>query len=70
MDIETVNKHCKHKDCRYRQHVAFLGECCLYMLYTGNSRSCDISECDKYAPGYIKKIMTLDGVIYRCDDDV
>ena len=67
--METVANDCKHKDCRYRLYVSFLGESCLYMYYTGKRRGCGIRNCNKYLPGTIEKIHTLNGMIYRGIDD-
>lgn len=69
MDIETVNKHCKHKDCRYRGRFSFVDEACFYMYYTGVPRGCPISECNRYKPGKIKWTLHLEGIRY-IDDDV
>ena len=59
--IETVNKHCKHKDCSYRKvlQVGCWTEYCDYIGATGHSRGCKISECDKY---------TTEVVIYPFDE--
>lgn len=53
---ETVDKHCKHKDCKYR---GWVGGCrsCDYLLITGKLRDCNISECDKYESGKREKVM-------------
>ena len=67
--IETVAEHCKHEDCKYRGWLSFIGECCYFMYYTGESRRCPISECDRYKPGRIDWVLTLDGIKY-IDDDV
>lgn len=67
--METVEKDCKHKDCKYRLYLSFLGEACLYMYYTGKRRGCSIRNCNKYLPGTIEKIHTLKGMIYRGIDD-
>lgn len=48
--IETVNEHCKHKDCSYRKALSHgrWTYYCDYIGATGHSRNCPISECDKY----------------------
>ena len=50
--IETVEEHCKHPDCKYRQHLGsgYATECCVYILFTHESRKDKISECTKYKP--------------------
>lgn len=60
--IETVDVHCKHKDCVYRTRLSLSGDCCGYMLYTDMPRGCKISECDKYRKG--RKIPTTKGDLY------
>ena len=54
--IETVQKDCKHKDCVYRRlldtHVPY----CDYIGIMGYSRNCDISKCDKYVKGKLRRI--------------
>ena len=57
--IETVNKHCKHKDCSYRKLLGQWTEYCDYIGATGHSRGCKISECDKY---------TTEVVVYPFDE--
>lgn len=50
MEIETVKKHCKHKDCRYRMTIAGTDPLCDYADKKHRLRGCKISECDKYEP--------------------
>lgn len=51
-EVETVAKHCKHKDCIYRSKLHASGiPICQYILIEGESRKCKISECDKYKQG-------------------
>lgn len=52
-EIETVVRHCKHKDCIYRGYL-YWTPFCDYIGVEKKSRGCKISECDKYKPG--KKI--------------
>lgn len=60
MEIETVQEHCKHPDCRYRQNLSNIHTpYCAYIIYEGVSRKCPISQCDKYKPGKLK--IGLDG---------
>jgi hypothetical protein len=66
--IETVSEHCKHQDCRYRGRLSFVDEACFYMYYTGEPRKCPISNCNRYKPGKINWIMSLDGIRYMNDD--
>lgn len=55
--IETVEEHCKHKDCVYRLILdSRLTPFCGYILIEERSRNCKISECDKYRTG-IKTII-------------
>lgn len=52
--IETVDEHCKHKDCVFRGHLSHVKNstaCCDYLYLTGKRRGCKISECDKYRKG-------------------
>ena len=52
--VETVDKHCEHPDCKYRGVMTGLGYGVHWRMYldvTGKLRGCDISKCDKYAPG-------------------
>lgn len=44
---ETI-KDCKHEDCAYRRVNPYGCGSCAYILITGKSRNCKISECDKY----------------------
>lgn len=67
MPDETVREHCKHKDCKYRGRYSD-GEYCKYLLATGRPRGCDISSCDKYEAGTLKRRATLEG--FRWEDDV
>lgn len=60
--VETVDKDCKHKDCKYRAVVSF--EYCKYMIVTGRPRGCSISACDKYEPGSVKPKSKLEGLHY------
>lgn len=53
---ETVEKHCKHKDCKYRSRVSNY-PCCDYILAIGEPRGCAISKCDKYESGKREKAM-------------
>ena len=46
--IETVEKDCKHPDCSYRRLLGSWLPYCDYIGATGESRKCQISECDKY----------------------
>lgn len=46
---ETVTKNCKHKDCKYRSTDRGL-QTCSYILFKGEPRGCNISDCDKYEP--------------------
>lgn len=55
---ETVSRHCKHKDCVYRSLVGDTPYCA-YILATGQSRKCSISECDKYTTGEKRLISAL-----------
>ena len=64
---ETVIKHCKHEDCKYRCKLG-KDACCVYILIKGVSRGCKISECDKYQAGKIVYKSTLEGFII--DDEV
>ena len=54
--IETVEKHCKHPDCKFRQHLGsgYATEMCAYILFEHESRKDLISECTKYEPGRIR----------------
>ena len=61
---ETVRRHCKHKDCRYRSEFNY-EPCCAYMIATGHPRNCDISSCDKYDASKIETVSTLGGVHYK-----
>ena len=45
--METIID-CKHEDCIYRSTLPVPFGSCSYMLITGKSRKCKISECDKY----------------------
>lgn len=47
-NIETVEEHCKHKDCSYRKHSPVIGDYCDYIGAHQESRRCRISKCDKY----------------------
>ena len=65
--IETVEKDCKHPDCKYRRKWG--GEpICAYLNITGKVRGCTIAECEKYSVGKVKVVSTLGGVIYGEDD--
>lgn len=46
--IETVLRHCKHRDCSYRKTLDIGIPYCDYIGATGHSRKCKISQCDKY----------------------
>lgn len=73
--METVDKDCKHKDCAYRMRLAPSGggktQICAYCMYTGHTRGCKISECDKYVKG--KRKMRHGGndglMIYEVEED-
>lgn len=54
--IETVEEHCKHKDCKFRQRIAsgYATEICAYILFRHESRKDPISQCTKYEPGRIR----------------
>lgn len=51
--IETVEEHCKHEDCIYRQHIgrSFQTPVCMYAATEHQSRGCKISECTRYKAG-------------------
>ena len=69
--IETVDEHCKHKDCKYRGTIMGLGfgtQWCMYFYITNKLRGCAISECDKYTTGKRKIKSTMDGVKFIVDD--
>lgn len=51
--IETVEVHCKHKDCIYRGILSWTPYC-NYIGIEKEPRGCKISQCDRYKPG--KKI--------------
>ena len=62
---ETVKEHCKHKDCMYRGYSkSSRMDFCKYLMITGHSRGCGISDCDKYVKGIAKPVSTLDGLRY------
>ena len=46
-EIETVETHCKFKDCVHRGMLSGKVPFCGYILNTEQSRGCDISKCDK-----------------------
>ena len=53
--IETVAKHCKHPDCRYRHNLTNKGvPYCAYIIYERQPRKDKISECTKYISGKIR----------------
>ena len=62
--VETVDKDCKHKDCKYRVRGVVSFEYCKYMLVTGRPRGCSISACDKYEPGSVRPKSKLEGLHY------
>ena len=62
-DIETVDEHCKHKDCIYRFRLTtYSCDFCNYCVVTGEARRCPISQCDKYVKGTKKVRMTSEGL--------
>ena len=64
-EIETVKEHCKHPDCHYRGKFG-RDDYCDYIGYTGTSRNCPISQCDKYKPREANRCKTTwDGVIIQ-----
>lgn len=51
-EIETVEKHCRHKDCVYRYTImSGMIPICYYAVVEGHVRGCSISKCDKYTAG-------------------
>ena len=43
----------KWETCKYGENLPWRNKpnkCCGYILYTGQSRGCDIKDCDKYKP--------------------
>lgn len=59
--IETVDEHCKHKDCIYRFRFDRC-DFCNYIVVEGKPRGCSISECDKYVKGRKEPKMTENGL--------
>lgn len=57
--IETVNEHCKHKDCKYRMMFDPTSDYCAYCVIEKELRGCPISECNRYKRG--GKRVTIDG---------
>lgn len=64
--METIKSDCKHPDCKYRSRFDSQ-PACAYMLITGRPRGCSIAECNKYDPGRIRTVSTLEGVRYEND---
>lgn len=60
---ESVEKDCKHEDCKYRGTFD-KKPCCCYMMVTGKPRG-GIKDCDKYETGKMKWRSTLDGFRYE-----
>lgn len=69
--IETVDEHCKHKDCVYRMYLygGETTEFCNYCAMEYEPRRCKISECTRYRKGERKKVMTEIGLWWEIDDD-
>ena len=68
--IETVDEHCKHKDCIYRCRLNFYRtDYCNYSVMVGKPRGCSISECDKYKQGRMKVTMTDAGLWWFVVED-
>ena len=69
-EVETVDEHCKHKDCVYRMYLC--GGCgtefCNYSVMEYQPRGCKISECTKYRKGDRKQKMTEIGLWWEIDD--
>lgn len=38
------------------------------MYYTGERRGCEISQCNRYKPGRMDWVLSLDGIRYIDDD--
>ena len=66
--IETVEEHCKHRDCAYRMKFMHHMDMCGYLTIEGHPRECSISECDKYRRGKLR--MSIEGAtpVYRIID--
>lgn len=63
--IETVEKHCKHKDCVYRMNLYHNGlPFCNYCVMEEQLRGCKISECNRYMKGTRTVEMTKEGLHY------
>ena len=70
-EVQTVNEHCRHLDCKYRGKMTSLGfgqEWCMYCYITGHPRKCEISKCDKYSKGKLKRQNTKEGIRFYDDD--
>ena len=68
--IETVAKHCKHKDCIYRGTLSGT-PICDYIFRERHSRGCSISQCNKYKTGYKKKVISTElGFTVEVHDDI
>lgn len=66
---QTVNEHCKHKDCIYRLSLNTTTQCCFYAVIEGRARRCKISECDKYRAGTRKANFTKKVFSWELDFD-
>lgn len=63
--IETVEEHCKHKDCVYRLTFDTNGTpYCNYCVMEQMVRGCKISECTRYRTGKRTVTMSKDGLHY------